>query len=507
MSRFIKFVLVICLLANASITVYAAEELETNVTVTGYNALISGTADTYENTEVSITVVRPGKNIFSVVEDSLATEVNQLYSNVLCITQVAVDEENEFSYTCKFDSNEKSGTYTLRVQIYGEPEVREKKFKFENSSRKALGLSAIATTDANTLKDAMSEYATDIDIDSGEQYITFSNKEKEYVLNNILAETTDKSQKYIDSVGEIEDVHEMKALSASDLKTLVNSGSVIGVESSKISEYDNLTPFKKDLFISDFYTAIRDKEIPTEISAAFSAALTDVNTPPPGGNTEGGNSSLGGSPTKQPNSSDSVSVSGSTSTNSDVPYVIETPQNEGFTDMGNTQWAKVAVDTLYERGIINGKGENKFCPSETVTREEFLKMVIESLNIVGISEDEKGFNDVNGSAWYAHYVETGVGCGIINGISENEFGVGRPITREDMATILHRAIKYGEVSLYSVVDTEFTDNMNISEYAMDAVKALSSAKVINGMEDGSFMPKKTATRAEAAVMLYNLLYR
>ena len=76
-----------------------------------------------------------------------------------------------------------------------------------------------------------------------------------------------------------------------------------------------------------------------------------------------------------------------------------------------------------------------------------------------------------------------------------------------MATILYRAVKYGEVSLYSVVDTEFTDNMNISEYAMEAVKALSSAKVISGMGDGSFMPKNTATRAEAAVMLYNLLYR
>ena len=85
--------------------------------------------------------------------------------------------------------------------------------------------------------------------------------------------------------------------------------------------------------------------------------------------------------------------------------------------------------------------------------------------------------------------------------------MGQPIKREDMATMLYRAIKYAEVNLYEVSDVEFTDETEISEYAKESVKVLASAKVINGMNDGSFMPKKTATRAEAAVMLYNLLYR
>ena len=210
---------------------------------------------------------------------------------------------------------------------------------------------------------------------------------------------------------------------------------------------------------------------------------------------------LGGS------SSGSVGVTGGASSTTNNPYVIETPANEGFLDMGNAQWAKVAVDTLFERGIIKGRSATQFCPNDIVTREEFLKMVIESLNIVGISEDKKSFTDVNSGAWYAHYVETGLGTGVINGISESEFGVGLPIKREDMATILYRAVKYGEVSLYSTVEVEFKDNASISEYAIEAVNALSSAKVINGMDDGSFMPKKTATRAEAAMMLYNLLYR
>ena len=136
-----------------------------------------------------------------------------------------------------------------------------------------------------------------------------------------------------------------------------------------------------------------------------------------------------------------------------------------------------------------------------------MKLVVASLNIVGVSEDEIKFADVNKDAWYAHYVETGLASGVISGISETEFGIGKPITREDMATILYRGVKVAEYNMYSVADTDFTDKDTISPYAQEAVTALSGAKVINGMEDGSFMPKKTATRAEAAMMLYKLLYR
>ena len=61
---------------------------------------------------------------------------------------VAVDDEKAFEYNCKFDGNEKSGVYTLRVQVYGEPEVREKTFVFENASRKLTGETNIQSDNA-----------------------------------------------------------------------------------------------------------------------------------------------------------------------------------------------------------------------------------------------------------------------------------------------------------------------------------------------------------------------
>jgi len=501
--KLIKVFLVIALLVSTINPSYAEVfEAETNVEVDGYTAKISGTADCNEGTEVSVMVVRPGKDICSVVEDSKANKENLLNNNVVCIAQAYVNDEKEFEFTCNFDKGEKSGIYTLRVQVYGEAEVREKIIVFENAERIETAKEIVKSNNLNELKTGLEEYATELDVTAGEEYITFSDEEKEYILKNILAETTDKEKVFVSSVEEISEVREVKDLDKEELKKYIENGDVVGVEYSDLSEYSKLTSLKKDVLVADLYKRLKNVQTPDELKNEFSKALSEAKKPAQTGGSTGGG---GGS------STGSFTVTGDynmgQNTNPEKPYIIDVPQNEGFIDMENTAWAKEAVLTLYEKGIVNGRGENMFCPGEVVTREEFLKMIVESLNIIGISEENKTFSDVDSNAWYSHYVDTGVGCGIINGVSETEFGVGQPIKREDMATMIYRAVKYAEFNIYEVSDVTFTDADEISEYAKEAVKALSSAKVINGMEDGSFMPKKTATRAEATVMLYNLLYR
>ena len=59
----------------------------------------------------------------------------------------------------------------------------------------------------------------------------------------------------------------------------------------------------------------------------------------------------------------------------------------------------------------------------------------------------------------------------------------------------------------TVKDTEnkFADDGKIAPYAKEAVYALRDAGIINGVSDTEFAPKKNATRAEAAVMLYRFM--
>jgi len=51
-------------------------------------------------------------------------------------------------------------------------------------------------------------------------------------------------------------------------------------------------------------------------------------------------------------------------------------------------------------------------------------------------------------------------------------------------------------------EIKFKDASSISKYAKNAVKTCQMAGIVSGYNDGTFGPKKTATRAEAAQILY-----
>lgn len=177
----------------------------------------------------------------------------------------------------------------------------------------------------------------------------------------------------------------------------------------------------------------------------------------------------------------------------------EEEEQELFGDIGNYGWAKEAIEGLYYAGIVNGMEENVFNPAGEVTREQFCKMVVQ---MFGIFENETGdkFVDVKSDAWYAPYIYSAVRAGYIQGQSDEYFGVGESIMRQDMVTVLYRAIKNAN----NAAVLNFTDNDNIAEYAKDAVAQLVGMGVINGYEDGSFKPRGTATRAEAAKVIWGV---
>ena len=170
-----------------------------------------------------------------------------------------------------------------------------------------------------------------------------------------------------------------------------------------------------------------------------------------------------------------------------------------FTDVDGVEWAKEAIDALSASGVVAGIGGGQFAPDAAVTREQFVKMIVSALNME-VAEGDAEFTDLEKGAWYQSFVNTAVKNNIISGIGEGKFGIGINITRQDAAVILYRAAQ-----LSANGELGFTDNAEISDYAQDAVKTLSAMGVVGGTGDGSFAPKATCTRAQAAVMIYRLL--
>jgi len=207
-------------------------------------------------------------------------------------------------------------------------------------------------------------------------------------------------------------------------------------------------------------------------------------------------------------------ISGAGNGVSTIPGFIETDAEEEavitpedttslFSDMPSSHWAYENVKKLKELGIIDGVGDNKFNPSGKVTREQFLKMLVEVVD-ADVKMNTTSFSDVDASAWYAPYVSTGVELGLINGITDDTFGVGAEIKRQDMAVLIVRILNSKGVVVTQTSET-FDDENEISDYAKDAVYKVRDAGIINGYADNTFAPEASLTRAEAATVIVKLL--
>ena len=177
---------------------------------------------------------------------------------------------------------------------------------------------------------------------------------------------------------------------------------------------------------------------------------------------------------------------------------FQTDNNTGFKDVDNNYWAKQYIENLVAMNVINGYQDGTFRGENIVTREEFIKMVVSAFGLK--SDATINFTDVSNDFWASESIKTAVGCGVINGISETEFGVGKAITRQDMAVIIDRTLSYLGITL-SNEKADFTDGAQIADYAVESISRLGNAGVINGFADGSFMPETQLTRAQAAKVI------
>ncbi|OME65252.1 hypothetical protein BSK65_25285 [Paenibacillus odorifer] len=184
--------------------------------------------------------------------------------------------------------------------------------------------------------------------------------------------------------------------------------------------------------------------------------------------------------------------------------VLENKVN--FTDIASVQaWAGKQIQVVAAKGAIEGVGEGKFAPKSNVTRAEFAKMLIRALNLENNSAVQS-FSDVSSTAWYAPYVAVAAEKGIITGRSAAKFDPNATITRAEMATMIARAVKSINPAATTNVTaiSQFSDAAKISASLRDGVAFAADHNLVIG-NAGKFNPNDTATRAEAAVIIYRTI--
>ena len=101
-------------------------------------------------------------------------------------------------------------------------------------------------------------------------------------------------------------------------------------------------------------------------------------------------------------------------------------------------WYKNEVEEMYGFGLISGYTDGSFRGNDLIKREEFIKLIAASLGLEQI-QGSSMFTDADGN-WSQGYINAMIEAGYINGLTEDSFGIGQYITREQALLIISRVL-------------------------------------------------------------------
>ncbi|UQZ84180.1 Endo-1,4-beta-xylanase A precursor [Paenibacillus konkukensis] len=180
--------------------------------------------------------------------------------------------------------------------------------------------------------------------------------------------------------------------------------------------------------------------------------------------------------------------------------VLDTPVK--FGDLSG-HWARETVQILASKLIVQGRSEGSFDPDGTVTRAEWAALLVRALGL-GDAREKAPFTDVDGQ-WFAAAVNTAYQAKLIDGYEDGSFRPDRTVTREELAVMMTRAMAYIGMKPAGQEKSAFADEPLIADWAKASVEQAARAGIIEGDQQRMFHPGQSATRAEAAAMLYRLL--
>lgn len=178
--------------------------------------------------------------------------------------------------------------------------------------------------------------------------------------------------------------------------------------------------------------------------------------------------------------------------------------NAAAEENGSKTWDDVKKEAV-QAGIIENED---LLWNEDISRLQFCELVYNTVN--GVKElpvaklARNPFDDVNN-----HKINTLAFSNIVSGKEENVFAPNDKITREEAAVILCRAAKYAGLEMPTAkVDMSYSDNSEISEWAVSGVYSLKVLEIMSDTADKTFSPKANYTVGESVnslVKLYKLI--
>lgn len=178
-----------------------------------------------------------------------------------------------------------------------------------------------------------------------------------------------------------------------------------------------------------------------------------------------------------------------------------------FTDVSCESWYYDPVTYVAAEGIMTGyaDGSGSFGAAAYIERQDAALLLYRYL-ANGETAPSHGFSDVEAGAYYEAAVDWCAANGVFTGYQDgsNDFGVGDPLTREDLMVVLYRIAGSPALDADGSALDAFPDSDLTSPYAADAVTWAVSRGIVSGAyRDGVLVlaPLDSISRAEVATIM------
>lgn len=174
-----------------------------------------------------------------------------------------------------------------------------------------------------------------------------------------------------------------------------------------------------------------------------------------------------------------------------------------------SEWAKTELQAAAEAGLIpeSMSGDPKL--QHTITREQFAELAVNMTSVIfgeGLDISQtKAFTDCDNPA-----VLAAAAVGIVDGVGNSKFDPKATTTREQIATMLFRAITYLETEmedaflLISPDISAFSDKASVSPWAAEGVGALAANNIMKGTSATTLSPQSPCSIEQSVLLVYRI---
>lgn len=173
-----------------------------------------------------------------------------------------------------------------------------------------------------------------------------------------------------------------------------------------------------------------------------------------------------------------------------------------FSDVPEAHKNIVAIQDLQDRKIIQGYPDGTFRPEAVVNRAEALKFILVGIGAkVNLDDKDAAFRDIKADDWHAPYVKYAKELGIVGGNPDGTFAPGRTVTRSEFVKMLLEASNWdGNVSNIPVTFPDVPKDAWYHKYVTYA----GYIGLLERDGNGNMLPGQGVTRGEVAEMIYIL---